>query len=365
MPLFMDFHKVANVTVADVITAHTADEAIQEEYGVKYHQFWVNEAEGTIFCLVEGPDAATCELVHKMAHGNLACALTEVAPGFYERLMGKAHQIDHGLVRHTDGTVDPGYRSILVISVYGVAKVVGSKEPSLLLTPSWARTIINETIALFNGRDLKWGTDDSLIGVFDDATQSVQCALQIQRELLQRNEQPTVFKMGISASQPVTKDGDFFNEAIKLAHQLCSAAPNNQILIGSLVTKLCKNDQLTLETNSLKSLNPKEEAFLSRLIKIAEAKLTDQQFDLNQLSNEVCVSRPQLYRKVMSLTGKSPHEFIHDLRMNKALELLKQNKAGIAEIAYELGFNSPSYFTKCFTQKFGCAPSSLVKTTAA
>jgi AraC-like DNA-binding protein len=51
--------------------------------------------------------------------------------------------------------------------------------------------------------------------------------------------------------------------------------------------------------------------------------------------------------------------------MDKALTLLKQKKSNIAEVAYETGFNSPSYFTKCFTEKFGCTPSAFAKTVAA
>lgn len=369
MPLYIDFHKIATVTIEDVKTAHMADVAIQDQYGVKYHQFWVNEAEGTIFCLVEGPDAETCERVHKMAHGNLACALTEVETGFYRKLMGKEHQVDdhHGLVQRTDGTADTGYRTVLVASVYGITNATSSKDLSLLQTPLWARDLITKTFAVFKGREIEWDTDDSLFCVFDDTTPAVQCGLQIQHDLIEsRPGQPEIiFKIGISVSQPVTKEGDFFKEAIKLAHRLCNSAQNNGVLISSLARNLCKNEQLLSDTTLIKSLNCKEEGFLLNLIHVAEAKLSDQQFDLNRLSNEICVSRSQLYRKVMSLTGKSPHDFIHDLRMNKALLLLKQNKAGIAEIAYELGFNSPSYFTKCFTQKFGCPPSVLVKGDAA
>ena len=77
MPLYMDYHKIDNITIEDVKTAHMADVAIQDKYGVKYHQFWVNQEAGSVFCLVEGPDKKTCELVHQMAHGNIACALTD------------------------------------------------------------------------------------------------------------------------------------------------------------------------------------------------------------------------------------------------------------------------------------------------
>ncbi|MEP7317674.1 MAG: helix-turn-helix domain-containing protein [Panacibacter sp.] len=209
--------------------------------------------------------------------------------------------------------------------------------------PHWARKLIKENIATFKGRELKWETDDSLIGVFDDATKAVACALQMQRQLLHDEEkQPEIiFNIGISAAQPVTAEGDFFNEAIKLAHRLSTTVQANQILISSLVKKLCRNGHFLADNSLLKSLNTKEEEFISNLICIAQAKLSDQQFDLNKPSSEICVSRPQLYRKVMSLTGRSPHDFMRDLRMNKALALLKQQKANIAEIAYETGSTAP------------------------
>ncbi|CAN5630813.1 hypothetical protein BH10BAC2_BH10BAC2_14010 [soil metagenome] len=367
MPLYMDYHKIANVTVEDVKTAHLADLATQDKYGVKYHQFWVNQETGSVFCLVEGPDASTCELVHQTAHGNLACALTEVEEGFYEKLMGKEHKVDHGHVQHKDGKADLGYRSILIAAIYGITKATGLKDLPLLLTPQWAKKLITEYIAAHGGRELKWETDDSLIAVFDDATEAVACALQMQQQLLNCEEkQPEIiFKIGISAGQPVTAEGDFFNEAIILAHRLSTTVQPNQILVSSLVKKMCKNEQLFGDTSLLKSLNIKEEEFISNLIRVAQAKLSDQQFDLNKLSSEICISRPQLYRKVMLVTGRSPNNFMRDLRMDKALSLLKQKKANITEIAYETGFNSPSYFTKCFTEKFGCSPSLFAKANVA
>jgi AraC-like DNA-binding protein len=360
----MDFHKIANVTIDDVKKAHLADEAIQDKYGVKYHQFWVNQDTGSVFCLVEGPDKETCERVHQMAHGNLACALTEVEIGFYEKLMGKEHKVQEGHVKNNDGSEDLGYRNILIASVYGKTRAHSLTDLSQLQRPHWARKIIMQNIAAYQGRELAWEKDDSLIGVFHNASHAIQCALQIQQELMhfQQKQPEIIFKIGISASQPVTEQGDFFKEAIKLAHRLSVTVQDNQILISSLVKKLCKTEELLADSSSLRSLNLKEEEFVSNLISIAEAKLADQQFDLNRLSNEVCVSRPQLYRKVMSLTGRSPIDFIRDLRMDKALALLKQKRSNIAEIAYESGFNSSSYFTKCFTDKFGCTPSLFMKT---
>jgi len=366
MPLFMDFHKIDNVTIEDVKSAHVADEAIQDKYGVKYHQFWVNQEAGSVFCLVEGPDAATCELVHKMAHGNLPCALTQVESYLYETIMGKQHKIDHGHVSNTDGTVDVGYRNILVVTVYGITKATSSKDLSQLQRPFWARKIIAEKIVAFHGREVQWATDDSIIAVFNETNQLIKCALSIQNNLVNAiiKESEIIFRMGLSAAQPVTETGNFFTDAIKLAHKLSVTARDNQILVSSLVKKLCKEDGLLANTNLIKSLTSAEEEFLTTLLLAAEKKLIDQHFDLNKLSSEICISRPQLYRKITAVTGRSPNDFMRDLRLDKAVTLLKQKKANIAEIAYEIGFTSPSYFTKCFTEKFGYTPSAFAKTSS-
>jgi hypothetical protein len=73
MPLFMDVHNIkGGVSEADVADAHAADLTAQDAHGVKYLRYWVNEAEGKIFCLVEAPDAEAANAVHKEAHGLIA-----------------------------------------------------------------------------------------------------------------------------------------------------------------------------------------------------------------------------------------------------------------------------------------------------
>lgn len=363
MPLYMDFHKIDNVTVEDVKTAHMADVAIQDQFGVRYHQFWVNQEAGSVFCLVEGPDAATCEMVHKLAHGNLACALTEVETGFYEKIMGTGHKINHGQVLHQNGAIDTGYRTIILISITAITKATSLKQLPELQQPNWARTIVYKHIRACKGRLLNWESDDSIIGVFDDATKAIQCSLQIQQQLVHEKENTPgiIFRMGISTAQPVTVDGDFFQTAIKLAHRLCMIAAPGQALVSALAAKLCTNEKLLKDTARIKSFNLKEEEFISALINATEKRLADEAFDLDQLSADICISRPQMYRKIMSLTGLSPNGFVKDMRMHKAMNMLKQQKLNITEIAYETGFSNLSYFSKCFADKFGMAPSAFLK----
>ena len=82
MPLFMDIHKVGDgVTMEDVAKAHQADLATQGDYDVNYLRYWVDEAKGEIFCLVEAPDAEAANTVHREAHGLVADEIFQVQEG--------------------------------------------------------------------------------------------------------------------------------------------------------------------------------------------------------------------------------------------------------------------------------------------
>lgn len=78
MPLYMDIHFVKDISVEDAKNAHIKDLAVQEKYGVTYHQYWFNEEAGTIYCLMEGPDMESCAATHREANGIIACQIVEV-----------------------------------------------------------------------------------------------------------------------------------------------------------------------------------------------------------------------------------------------------------------------------------------------
>ncbi len=80
MPLFMDVHNIdGGVSVDDVAKAHEADLATQDSHGVSYKKYWVDEAGGKIFCLVDAPDAESANTVHREAHGLVADEIFEVS----------------------------------------------------------------------------------------------------------------------------------------------------------------------------------------------------------------------------------------------------------------------------------------------
>ena len=81
MPTYMDMHELPGVKAADVVGAHEADLKVQDKYGVNYKHYWVDEAAGKVFCLVDAPDAETASKVHREAHGLVAEHLFEVEQG--------------------------------------------------------------------------------------------------------------------------------------------------------------------------------------------------------------------------------------------------------------------------------------------
>ena len=85
MTLFMDVHeRIEGLTAEAVAGAHAKDVEIQDQYGVEYKQYWFNEAKGTVFCLVEAPDAEAAIAVHREAHGLVADQLVPVEEGVIE-----------------------------------------------------------------------------------------------------------------------------------------------------------------------------------------------------------------------------------------------------------------------------------------
>ncbi|QQS37215.1 MAG: response regulator [Ignavibacteriales bacterium] len=108
-----------------------------------------------------------------------------------------------------------------------------------------------------------------------------------------------------------------------------------------------------------KKLNNLDEEFMRRVIAVIEKKLSDENFSIEEFSNELNMSRIQLHRKLKAITGKSASHFLRSVRLEKAKQFIEEQKGNISEIAYSVGFSSPAYFTKCFKDEFGYLPSNL------
>ncbi len=109
------------------------------------------------------------------------------------------------------------------------------------------------------------------------------------------------------------------------------------------------------------AITPMDEVFLNKVKAVVEKYLGEEDFDVEILSREVGMSHSQIHRKLKALTNQSASQFIRSLRLHRAVELLKQKAGTVAEIAYQVGFGSQAYFTKCFHEQFGCSPKDYVR----
>ena len=125
--------------------------------------------------------------------------------------------------------------------------------------------------------------------------------------------------------------------------------------IGNLLKSRILLKEHYLETGE-SAARPQENDFLARFRAVVRENLADENLSVEQIGAALGLSRVQLYRKVKALTGYSPVELIRITRLKTAEQLLKSSDKTVAEIAYAVGFGTPSYFSKCFKELFGRQP---------
>ncbi|MDE5869788.1 MAG: response regulator, partial [Muribaculaceae bacterium] len=104
---------------------------------------------------------------------------------------------------------------------------------------------------------------------------------------------------------------------------------------------------------------PLDNEFYNRFLKKVEAEMGNSELNVDQLASELGLGRSQFYRKIKALTNYSPVELLRRLRLQRGRDMLTTTDKSISEIAYEVGFSTPAYFTKCFRDAFGKTPTEL------
>ncbi len=118
--------------------------------------------------------------------------------------------------------------------------------------------------------------------------------------------------------------------------------------------------QITLEPDKV-SVESADDRFLHKALEVIEKNMNDCQFDVNRFYPEMGMSRMQLFRKLKALINQTPSEFIRNMRLQRAAQLIEQKFGNVAEVTFEVGFNNLSYFSKCFRDKYGMLPSEYQK----
>jgi len=112
------------------------------------------------------------------------------------------------------------------------------------------------------------------------------------------------------------------------------------------------------ESNLLSDLNKN---FMGKIVKHIEDNITNEEFNIDDLAYEMAMSRSVFFKKVKSLTGQNPKDFIRDIKMNKAADFLRDQKYSISEIAYLIGFPNAKYFSTAFKKYYGISPTTFIE----
>lgn len=366
MPIYMDRHDVSEtVTAENVAMLHRQDLKIQHKFNCRGLTYWFDEKRKTAFCLVEAPNKQTIKDMHRQAHGEVPNKIIEVDSNIVESFLGRIE--DPEKLQNTDLNIinDPAFRTIMVIGleIFSLKKHDATQLNSPL--QKYNKSIV-KILNHFNGSIVKQNEDYFLVS-FESVSKAVLCALEIQSKIKKLTDKIYTsninLKIGLSAGAPVTEKDALFEDTIKLAKRMCSNA-KAEIMVSSEVKDLYKSENLNvfIDCELVLALTPSDEKFLNLLMDYTDRTWRNTELKVDDFSKQLGFSKSQLYRKMILVTGKSPNTFLKEYRLNEALKLLNKQTGNISEIAFETGFSSLSYFSKCFQNRYGRSPSEYLRT---
>jgi AraC-like DNA-binding protein len=365
MPLFMDRHNSLNATAKSLAEAHQLDIDIQEKYSCKALTYWFDEGKQIAFCLIEAPDKKAVEEMHRNSHGLVPHQIIEVQSNLVEYFLGRISDPE-SLKTPKQFINETAFRSIMYINCNCFLNDTRSADRQHFGTNEILNKIIRPVVKEFDGTEVKIN-DKGFMVSFTSVMKSIKCALKIQSSIKEFNEtaKGTEIKVsiGLSTGYPVTDQDNLFGETILLAKRLCILAETGMITFSSAYKNELEEDSHS-KSSITRIVSRAEEKFLNNLIDVTEEIWNDAEANLDNFSKKLGLSKAQLYRKTISLTGTSPNNFLRNYKLNKALKLIEEKNFNISEIAFESGFSSPSYFSKCFQKKFGMLPSDFANTIA-
>ncbi len=366
MPIYMDCHDTPGIKIEEAEKAHLKDLAVQEKYGVKYISYWVNEDSGKVFCLMKAPNKEAIHKTHLLANGIKTCNIVEVEGGLYSAFMGKDLMDRDDLVVDENGTPDGGYRFILTLDIIAVTRLSDFIDFDELKLPQKPLEAAERFILKNYGNVVNQLSNDRVVAVFKTPESCLLCAKEIQEEFLSHKEQYTSkewnfrFTMGLCIGEPVTTtDDQIFQKALNQSMWYGKIAENGKIALPvefQEISVLCRTE---MDVPGITIIDKSDQVFIQKLFDHININKSNVDFTIKKLSKEMGLSRAQLYRKLNSMSNTSPVQFVRDVRLRYALNLIKERKLSISEIAYELGFSNPSYFAKCFKEKYGISPSKI------
>lgn len=357
MPIYMDIHELPEgVNAEHVAEMHQADLKIEHKYNCRGLTYWCDEKRKTAFCLFEAPDKKSILDLHSEAHGAVPLRIIEVNDYIVESFLGRIEDPKKSQNNDLNIINDPAFRILMVLKIEKT-----SYKNSTINHLKSLFDQFNTIVTRFKGKIVKQKEDDFLIS-FVSTKNAVNSALELKKIFVKTEDSSVKLNIGLSAGLPVTKNEGLFEETIKVADRLCDIA-NEQIVITSEVKDLYESENLNVPINVkfIQAISYTDERFLMGLRELIEKEWRNATLNVDDFCINLGYSRSQLYRKMTSVVNKPTNSFIKDFRLAKALKLIIKKDKNISEIAFESGFNSIAYFSKCFKIKYGILPSNFHK----
>jgi AraC-like DNA-binding protein len=360
MPIYMDRHDVSDAITAELVAQiHQEDLKIQDQFGCKGLTYWFDDKRKTAFCLIEAPNAKAIRQMHKKAHGQVPHHVITVDTGIVESFLGRIQYPEKAKDNTLNIINDPAFRTIMVINIQRVSP----KHNNIPQSKSSDEQFLGDIVAILSSYTEKLArqTPYYCLVSFRSVTDAVHSALDIQsafKKLINASNKKDLLKIALAAGVPVTEKKSIFEDTIRSAERMCEIFDTG-IIVSSEVKDLytSENANRFVKENNIISLGREDEIFLMALMNFMAEHWTDADLAVDDFTRPLRCSKSQLYRKMIALIGKSPNSFLNDYRLSAALKLLNKNAGNVSEIAFETGFTSPSYFSKCFQKKYGYLPS--------
>jgi AraC-like DNA-binding protein len=360
----MDRHDVSESVTAEMVAQlHQADLKIQHKYDCRGLTYWFDDARKTAFCLVEAPDKQAIQEMHEHAHGEVPHQIIEVDATVVESFLGRIEDPEKAQNTRLNIINDPAFRIIMAVSV----EHHSFRDADPVASISKVRQVYKEiglTLKSFGGNMVQQNQEALLIS-FRSVSKAVVCALKIQaiyRAFRTRHRiNFTELSVGLHAGVPVTEKKSIFEDTIQLAEGM-GLISTREVVVSPEVQQLfeSENPGETLNRDQIHVLTPEEEKFILKYMGVIEKEWGNPEVKVEDFEKNMGMSKSKLYREMIRLSGKSPSVFLLHYRLRKSLQLLQKQEGNISEVAFDAGFNSPSYFTKCFRKKYGIMPSGLI-----
>lgn len=362
MPIYMDFHDLPDgVTAAHVAEMHQADLKIEHKYNCRGLTYWCDEKRQTAFCLIEAPNEQAIIDLHQKAHGGVPQRVIEVNDTIVESFLGRIEDPEKSKNERLNIINDPAFRTLMVVYLKKI-KLRNKDHETLAAALRGYNKSITNIVGRNNGRVVKSESGTYLMS-FNSVSNAIKSALKIE-EIYNCVITPDLqFQIGISAGVPVTDKEGIFEDTINKAGYLAYVS-RKMIAISKDVNDLYESENRQNELHAIGSFRvygPAKEDFLFRLMEFLETRGLDPSISVRDFQNSMGYGKSKLYRTMIDVTGYAPNEFVNKYRLTKALELLNDGGLNISEIAYQTGYNSPSYFTRCFQKEYGVLPSKYSK----